>query len=117
MKISLQSSMSKRIDGARDQINAHFANMSAQSAALDTIHIRKREIAAQVKAGTPAPDSFTQEAALRDISADDLAELILSKDDPIAMSDERELERQKMLLAVEAATTPAAIDEVLVSIS
>lgn len=117
MKVSLNSSMPKRIADARDQINAHFANLSAQSAALDSIHMRKREIAAQVKVGDSTPDAFAQEAALRNLSSTDLAELILSKPCPVAAADARELERQRLLLAVETAKTPAEINAVIASLS
>jgi hypothetical protein len=117
MKIALSSNMAKRIDDARDQINAHFVSLSAQSAALDAIHMRKREIASEVKPGEAAPDALAQEAALRGITPEQLADLILSKPCPIAAADERELERQRMLLTVESATTPSAIDAVLAAIS
>ncbi|EKS29267.1 hypothetical protein [Afipia felis] len=113
MKISLSSSMSTRIDNARDAVNVHFANISAQSASIDAVHTRKREIAAQVKAGEPAPDAFSQEAELRDITVAELSDIVLAKPCPIAAADARELERQRSLLAVEAAKTPAEIDAAL----
>jgi hypothetical protein len=113
MKVELQSSMTSRIASAQESINAHFASVGAQSAAIDAIHTRKREIAADVKAGQAAPDAFQQEAELRGVTADDLADLILSKPCPIVAADERELQRQRILLAVEAAKTPADIEAAL----
>lgn len=114
MKVSLASSMPKRAAAAVEQINAHFA---VAANPLDEIHARKREIAIAVKAGTSPPDAFAQEAGLRGVTVEQLADLVLSKPCPVTAADERELNRQKLLLAVAAAKTPAAIDSVLAALS
>lgn len=114
MKISLTSAMAQRIAIAQEKINAQYA---VAVSALDAIHVRKREIATAVKAGETPPDSFAQEASLRSITPEQLADIVLSKPCPITAADERELKRQRMLLAVAAATTPDAIDAVLAGLT
>lgn len=64
----------------------------------------KREAA---KAGAPYPDWFAQEATLRGITADALATLVQSKPDVVG---ERELHRQKVMTAIDAAKSPADLD-------
>jgi hypothetical protein len=115
MKVALQSSMSMRIAVARDAINAHFAAVAAQQAHRDQAHTGKRAVATQVTAGTSLSDDdpFAVEASLRSMSIADLAMEVLSKPDTFAA---RELERQRLLLAVEAAKTPAEIETAIASL-
>lgn len=114
MKVSISSSMAKRVTSAVEKINTHFA---VAANPIDEIHTRKHEIATSVKAGEPAPDAFAQEATLRELTVEQLADLVLSKPSPIDVSDERELNRQRLLLAVAAARTPADIDAALAGLA
>lgn len=76
----------------------------------DLAHVHKRAIAALVLAGGVAPAEFLAEAVLRGISAPQLAELIASKPDSLAV---RELARQRLLLQIDRAASPAEIATIL----
>lgn len=105
--------MPKRRAEAKDEINSHFNGIAAGNAHRFKAHIRKWEVAALVlDQGATIPDGhpFAQEAALRGLSVTDFAKLIASKPHAI---DANELHRQKTLIAVEAAATPADIDRIL----
>lgn len=100
MKIELDPMPALRARAAQ-QVNSHFdasaygLRMQAQS--------RKQAIAHEVMAGRSAPLAFDQEAAMRNISSKDFARLILSKPHPV---DAMEIERQRLLFAIECAKTP-----------
>lgn len=98
---------------ASAKINAHFSRLAEDTAAIDRVHARKRKIAVAVKAGHNAPETFMAEAKLRGLSADAFADLILNKPRVTAEGDARELERQRLLLEIEAAKSPASIDTIL----
>lgn len=95
---------------ATRQVNEAYARTAALDLHRAQAHARKREIAAAVAAGGAAPAEFAEEAALRGVSAADLAATILAK--PFA-GDALELRRQRLLLAIEAAATPGALKAVL----
>jgi hypothetical protein len=103
-------------EAAAEQINSNFANIAAAEAHRDQAHRHKRETAQRVMSGTALPDDhpFAQEASLRGLPPEELARDVLGKTDNFAA---RELKRQKLLLAVAAAKTPADIDEVLAALN
>ena len=88
---------------ATEQINQAFAHWSSTELHRDQAHARKRTVAQEVEAGGAPPEAFAAEAEMRGMAVVDFARLVLSK--PMAL-DARELERQRMLLAIEAANTP-----------
>lgn len=84
-------------------INAAFNNAAAHGVHLDQAHAQKREWA-KVEDARLLP-----EAELRGISVAELSTLILSKPDALA---ERELRRQSLMARIEAALTPADLDQI-----
>lgn len=95
---------------AVDEINMHFARRFAGM--KHTVHLRKAEQARQALTGTIAP-AFAAEADLRGMSIADFAHLVLAKAAEDDGWDATELERQRALLAVEAAQTPGEIDDIV----
>lgn len=95
---------------AEDQINQYFSNVAAATLHRDLAHAAKRQLAAAILAGANPTPEFVEEAGLRGVEPLELANTIASKTD---LSAARELSRQKMLLSVEAATTPAELQEIL----
>jgi len=90
------------------QVNAWFDEQVQPH--RDAAWARKRDVA---KAGAPYPDAFAQEAALRGLTPTALADLVLSKPDSVAAADARELHRQRVNAAIDAAKMPAELDAIL----
>lgn len=101
MKLTLDPMPALRM-AAKAKVNQHFDRLVRPH--LDAVYAAKRQTA---QAGAPYPDWFVQEADLRGITPSALASLILSKPDTLTS---REMERQRALVAVDAATTPAELD-------
>jgi len=97
---------------ATTQLNEHYARQQpANPRAL--AHRRKAEHAAAVLAGAEPRATFVAEATLRGLSVQDFARLVTSKATADDDLDASELERQRRLLAVEAASSPAEITAIL----
>lgn len=93
--------MSKRRAELKAAVNAAF-NTTAQS------HVAMAH--AQKRAWAETQDARLQaEADLRGISIADFAALILSNPDTVA---ERELQRQRIMMHIDAATTSAELDAI-----
>lgn len=92
---------------AIDAVNGRFAAMADPH--RDQAHRRKREVAAQVLRGGGFTDEFAAEAALRGLDVKSFATLIAGKPDPI---DGRELARQKLMIAIEAANSLAELSAI-----
>lgn len=90
-------------------VDGAFNHLALENLHRDHAHASKRVVAA---AGTVTPE-LAAEAEARGISPDDLATLILSKPDNQAS---RELARQKVMLSIERAATPAEIDGILANV-
>lgn len=90
-----------RCKGAVARVNGYFNSLAQPH--RDAAHAMKRSAA---KVGDPYPDWFAQEAELRDITPAALADLVLTKHDPL---EYRELHRQRALMAVESARTPSEL--------
>ncbi len=112
MRVSLDP-FPDRKTAAIAQVNAHFASVAASVAMQESAWTRKREIARAVRAGDWAGMAIAKEAELRGLTPAQLADLILSKPDPAALADARELRRQTALLAIDAAQTPAELDAII----
>ncbi|MGB3490779.1 MAG: hypothetical protein WBA62_22040 [Xanthobacteraceae bacterium] len=97
------------------RVNAYFGGLAATAAMKEAAWKRKRSLAEAVKAGD-AGTALTDEAALRNLTVQAFADLILSKPDPAAFADARELRRQTALLAIDAAKTPAELDAIIASL-
>lgn len=110
MRVSLDP-FPDRKTAAIARVNAHFASVAASVAMQESAWMRKRDIAR--RASNDRTYDFGSEARLRGLSSDQFADLILSKPDPAALADARELQRQTALLAIDAAKTPAELDTVL----
>lgn len=85
----------------KERVNANFnslANMHVEQA-----HAQKRLWAAT------QDDRLKPEADLRGITVAELSAMILAKPDVVA---ERELRRQRIMMAIEAAKTPAELDSI-----
>jgi hypothetical protein len=116
VKISIDPMPAYR-DGAAVKVNAHFTNLASLSAMQESAWKRKREIARAVKAGDCAGMAIAKEAELRGLTPAQLADLILSKLDPMTLADARELQRQTALLAIDAAKTPAELNSILAGLN
>ena len=99
---------SKLREQAISKIQNHFRGLS--DVHRDAAQKTKREIARAVLAGGEPTAEFAAEAELRGTTATGLAAVIAEKPDTVMI---RELERQKILLAIEAAMSPAQIDQIL----
>lgn len=78
-----------------------------------TVYARKRTVAMDVKAGKEASEAFKQEAALRNMTIEAFADLVLSKGDAITTLDSMELKRQQILTKLEGATSPEQVKAIL----
>ncbi len=95
---------------AVDQVNGRFDDMSRTGLHRDQAHAYKRIAAAAVLAGAAPADEFKAEADLRGLTPVALARIIASKPSNLA---QRELARQKMLAAIDRATTPGDLDQIV----
>ncbi|MGY3605658.1 MULTISPECIES: hypothetical protein [unclassified Bradyrhizobium] len=86
-------------------INDYFDRLVSEQSHRDRAHALKREWAKSDL------DKLQPEADLRGISKEELADIILAKPNTSAVA-ERELQRQKMMLAIDAATTPAELEAI-----
>lgn len=93
------------------RINSYFASLIDPRESIWRI---KRTVAYVVQNGGTVPDEFAAEADLRGLSALELADLILSKEDP---APGRELARQRALFAVENAESQPELDAILSSLN
>lgn len=84
----------------KDRVNAAF-NSGAQS------HVTQAHAQKRLWAATQDP-ALQPEADMRGITVAELAATILSKPDTFA---DRELQRQRIMLAIDAAKTPAELDK------
>ena len=100
MKVSFDPTIEMRKEAKR-RMNVGFNNLAAQNLHTDHAYAHKRAVAKDIKRGSEAPSHIVQEAALRGISLEDLADLILSKPNIMA---ERELLRQQMSQRIEQAS-------------
>lgn len=94
-------------------VDGIFNQLAHEHLHRDHAHASKRSIAGLVVAGGAPTPEFTAEATARGATPTDLANLILSKPDGHAG---RELVRQKMMLKIECASTPAEIDGILANV-
>lgn len=104
MKLTLDPMPALR-RAAKGKVNTHFNNLA--QAHRDAAYSMKRSTA---RAGAPFPAWFTQEAELRGITPTALASLILSKPDVLS---ERELQRQRAMAEIDAATDPSTLTAVV----
>lgn len=84
----------------KDKVNAAFNSLAGSHIAQ--AHAQKRLWA------TTQDERLRPEADLRGITVAELSALILAKPDTFA---ERELERQRIMLAIDAAKTPAELEQ------
>ncbi|MGB6080201.1 MAG: hypothetical protein WBF99_12155 [Xanthobacteraceae bacterium] len=115
LKLNLDPMPDCRADAVK-QINAYFANHMSLHAQRSLAHRRKADQAAAVLAGAAPAEGFAAEAALRGLAVRNFATLVSSKAGAADDLDAIELRRQRALLAIDAATTPAAIETVLKSL-
>jgi hypothetical protein len=94
------------------RVNEHYNRRANELAHIDHAHMRKRHIAAAVMAGEAINDDhpFVLEATDRKLNVTDFAQIIANKPDAIA---HRELERQRAIISIEAAATPAELDAIV----
>lgn len=109
MKI-IMNLMPTHLAKAEAAIDGHFNAQAAMNAQKDQEYTAKKSIALDVLAGGDVPAVFAAEADLMGLSVSDLANVIASKPDLVL---ERGLRRRTAIIAVRAATTSSAIDEVL----
>lgn len=102
MKLMIDPMPAKR-QARKDKVNAAFNALAASHVAQ--AHAAKRRWAETLD------ERLKPEADLRGITLEELAALILSKPDVFA---ERELERQKIMMAIEATQTPDELDNLSV---
>ncbi len=107
MKIVFSPMPSLRAEAIR-KVNERYNALAATNIHRDAAHAWKRTIAPAVIAGDEAPDEFAAEAAMLGMSVVDFAALIASKPNDAA---QRELNRQREMRAIAAATTPADLPQ------
>lgn len=97
---------------AEAKVNRYFAELASADAHRDAAHARKKQIAEGVMlhGSNAATPEFAAEAQLRNIAVAALATTIVAKPSAI---DARELHRQKVMMAIGACGTPAALDALL----
>ena len=117
MRVDLDPMPSLRAD-AVERVNARFSIEAIRGQFKESVYGRKRAVALSVLDGSRLPDDhpFVAEGALRGLSQDEFAHLIADKPDASAESDARELCRQRLLLAISAAKSPAEIDGIFADI-
>lgn len=100
---------------AEFRLNEHFNRIASHEIHRDQAHRQKREVAGRVLAGEVLPDDhpFAAEAALRSMSVQDFAAAVAAKPDNVQA---REIARQRLMLRIADANTPADIDAVLANI-
>lgn len=104
MKISVNP-IAKLIARAEELVNLNYA-ASPQNAAYE----RKRRLAEQVVAGGAATADFAEAAIIEGLTVEDLADLILSKPDPLMV---RENARRAVIVRLRAAKNQTEIDQIL----
>ncbi|NEV75646.1 hypothetical protein DYI24_01120 [Rhodopseudomonas sp. BR0C11] len=96
-------------EDAKAKVTRFFNREAAAMTHQDAAYAAKRAAAARMQVGE-ASEQLVAEAALRGISAEDLAREILSKPDTVA---EREHRRQTVLAAIRSAATPQQLKQVM----
>jgi hypothetical protein len=112
MKLTIDV-MGKRRAKATADVNAYFAAEAAPLIHIERAHAAKLVQAQAVAAGAEPSAPFASEASARGITPQALAALVIAKaaaSDPIM---EREALRQGLLIQVEAAQTPQALNQIL----
>ncbi len=92
---------------AKQKANDHFNLMARSNSHLDVAHAQKREWA------KTEDERLSVEADLRGITTKELAKLILSKPDTVAVREEK---RQRILAQIEKAKTPVELESIFVDI-
>ena len=95
---------------ATADVNQHFNALVEPH--RDAVHRIKRDFARAVLAGEPRLDLrvFEAEAALHDLTVAELAEIVLAQPDTLM---QREVERQRIMRAIDYASTTADLDAIL----
>lgn len=117
MRVEIDPMPALRAD-AIERVNARFSIETARAQFKEGVYARKRAIAQSILDGNRLPDDhpFVAEGALRGLSQEEFAILIADKPDASAESDAREMCRQRLLMAISAAKSPAEIDEIFADI-
>jgi len=117
MRVDIDPMPALRAD-AIERVNARFSVETARAQFKEGVYARKRVIAQSILGGNRLPDDhpFVAEGALRGLSQDEFASVVVGKPDASVESDARELCRQRMLMAISAARSPAEIDEIFTEI-
>lgn len=101
MRLQLDPMPALREEATR-RINERFAGIATANAHRDHVHARKRADAQIVADGGAPSELLSAEAEMRGVAVHELAALIVSKPDTVAA---RELERQRIMLAVDRAAS------------
>lgn len=114
MKLKADVMPAARADAER-RLNEHFNRLASAELHRDQAHRQKRETAADVLSGEPLPEAhpFAQEAVLRGLTVQAFATDIANRPDNVQI---REIVRQRLMLRIAAASTPAEIDGILANI-
>lgn len=112
-KIVLQKDISKIAEEAKKLITRHMAKQQGLNSPANRAHDLKQKIAAEVLAGATGTE-LAEEAGLRGMSERNFADLIIEKAAAARAENMRlETDRQRHHLAIDAMTTPKAIEEYL----
>lgn len=107
MKIIFSPMPALRAEATR-KVNERYNALAGTNIHRDAAHAHKRAVAASVIAGSAPTAEFAAEAALRNVTPFALAQDIASRPNEAA---QRELDRQRALLAIAAANTPADLPQ------
>ncbi len=89
-------------------VNERYNAIAAQNIHRDAAHAYKRTVAVAILAGGETPTEFAAEAKLRGMTPVALAADIAGRPNEAA---QRELDRQRELIAIAAATKPADLPQ------
>lgn len=104
MKIVVNDPMPGLRLAKKEKVNSGFAAIAARNLHVEQAHAQKLTWAATNDA------KLKPEADLRYITVEQLASLILSKSEDAPAA--RELQRQKIMMQIDKATTPAELDAI-----
>lgn len=97
-------------ESTKEKVNTFFTRLATTDVHRDQVYMAKRVAAQNVLAGGTAYPEWNTEAELRNMSLEDFAKLILSKDNAM---NERELWRQRIMMSIEQAQSTEALVNIL----
>lgn len=99
---------------ASNKVNRAFSLEASQNAHKALAYPEKRASAEAVLSGGAPSAEFVAEAALRGLSLEEMAQLVISK--PVPTIAQRELDRQKLMFQIEASEDPSELEAIVAGV-